>query len=151
MPDNKTLLARLKNVGDISILLKMSYDIQKFLRRHQVNFPQTGDFDRVYVQVIDSMSDEAFEVYNGKVSPLELMAEKGSLIRVSKADLLALIKALDLTQIGDSTENHLAGLLTAFRKVAYIKQYQTVLKLFEPSFETNLKLKSFVKVILNQL
>ena len=147
MNENENLIAKLKNVGNPIFLLKMSYDIRHFLQKHQVDFPQTGDFDRVYAEV----SDQAFECYDAGVAKLEHMPEKGSIVRVSRDALIKVAGVLQTEFDAKNDENLLSSLLVDLRKVKNIKQYKTILALIDQSFETNLKMSELVKVILNQL
>lgn len=147
MTENENIYSRLKNVGNPMFLLKMSYDIRKFLQEHQVDFKQTGDFDRVFLEV----SDEAFECYDAGVAKLELMPEKGSLVRLSRESLIEIAENLQIEFDKKNDESLLSSLLTELRKVKHIKEYKTILMIIDSSFQTNLKMTEFVKVILNQL
>lgn len=147
MTENETVCARLKNVGNPMFLLKMSYDIRKFLQEHQVDFPQTGDFDRVFVEV----SDQAFECYDAGVVKLELMPEKGSLVRLSRASLIEIAENLQIEFDKKNDESLLSSLLTELRKIKHLKEYKIILMIIDSSFQTNLKMTELVKIVINQL
>lgn len=147
MNENESLIAKLKNVGNPVFLLKMSYDLRKFLQHHQVDFPQTGDFDRVYIEV----SGMPFECYQAGVAKLELMHEKGSVIRMSRDALIGVANLFHTEFEVKDDESLLSSLLIDLRKVRHIKQYKNILMIIDQSFETNLRMKELIKTIINQL
>ncbi|GFH39796.1 hypothetical protein [Pseudolactococcus insecticola] len=149
MTDKETLFTKLKGVGSPLFLLNMTNDARKFLNQHQVDFPQTNDFDRVYLIV----SDQAFEVYEGGVSPLEVAPEKGSLIRLTQESLEKIVKKIDLNIKLSEIVNHdeLTQLLNELKKGKSIKQYKKILSAIDNSFETNLKMGDFFKIAIKQL
>lgn len=147
MCESDTVIDKLKNVGNPISLLKMSYDVRKFLQNHQIVFLQTEDFDRVFVDI----SGKTFECYDAGVALLEVLPEKGSLIRISRE---ALIQVADLLQIefevGDD-KSLLSNLLTDLRRVRNIRQYKAILAIIDQTFETNLNIKELLKIAINQL
>lgn len=147
MSEKETLIAKLKNVGQPMFLIKISQDVRRFLNAHQVRFPQTGDFDRVYLDV----SGAAFEIYEAGVSELEVMPEKGSLIRVSREALIEVAELLHIEMDRENDDELLSSLLNALRNSKSIKQYKAILAILDDAFETNLKMRDFAKIVINQL
>lgn len=147
MSEQETLIVKLKKVGNPIFFLKMSYDVKKFLQHHHVDFPQTGDFDRVYVEV----SGKSFECYDAGVALLELLPQKGSLIRISREALIHVAELLQIDFDLEKDESLLSNLLNELKKVDQIKQYKTILALIDQSFETNLNMTELVKIAMKQL
>ena len=146
MSELDIILIKLKKVGNPVFLLKMVRDVNKFIKQHQIDYPKATDFDIIHFQIIK----QVFEVSPMGIQPLLTIPNQANVIRVSREALKDVYDFVASEQGASDDLERLTTVLNQLRKLRNIKQYKTILKLVDVSFETNLKMGDIIKSGINK-
>lgn len=136
------VLAKLKKVGSPVFLFKMVRDVNKFIKHHQFIFPKTIVLDIVYIQI----TKQVFEVTPKGIFTLSEIPSQANVIKLSRESLLDVYNFVGSEQLAINDLEKLTIILKQLRQSKNIKQYKTILKFVDTSFETNLGMRDIIKI-----